>query len=695
MAPLRKLFKNTLSLPISINNNVISTHLFPSINNLINNQLQSHLANVNYLLNAPDLQSITIQKLLDTQYFFWTPHFPDHISISKSKLPITQASYLTKCAILFAKYHISIHSNFDSNIKGGNTPITEYYPDFAPTDLKSLRTKRVIFADQVTKKDGIFLHEYHDIDAINHQGPIPNWYKKLVSECSYGPNLKLYTPLSSPVVSHLVRNSIPNDPSSFYYRPKRKIWVIYWDSQINNIHLGKIIEIKNHIHGIPTAFIEHWKYSPLEIDKVNTTPKQYVPIFTPCPNCRLHTYFHRDIRPKCVLEVQLHTLHRINIRDKNYRPYSSIQIPYAYYIISNNSFHTLRVTAFNLYSQLTSRDTPLPLSDNFPNSFSSNYVNTPQIPISTTSSSDPTISNMFIDCPITLTNLSYLKELNSQCTTFNFFTDGSVQSLTKQNCKIGFGWIETLAHNTTSYFAGYTTHLLSATKAETMAVLTALITVPPNSDKLKTNNFLLWFSIQNHISINNIKVSLVKIKAHSNNISNDLADHQAKLGCNLPDPIIINPRSTSFSIGILTWNNLGCIDKNLRKWSKVLTAAKTFNQFLQNNHISPVMQVGKIHSIDFHLTQQWLNFIPDNLKVSISLNKFHGSKIKAANFHLPTGSQQKLYYPHLYPMDTIVCPLCHLEEDSNTHFGNCSTYTNDLQLIIQKYKSILIDIVNS
>ncbi|RIA96658.1 hypothetical protein C1645_815064 [Glomus cerebriforme] len=64
---------------------------------------------------------------------------------------------------------------------------------------------------------------------------------------------------------------------------------------------------------------------------------------------------------------------------------------------------------------------------------------------------------------------------------FTFFTDGSVKNLTSQNCRIGFRWIETEANVHIMHLHGHTTHLSSALKAETMALVTAVITIPPNA----------------------------------------------------------------------------------------------------------------------------------------------------------------------------------------------------------------------
>ncbi|RIA83135.1 hypothetical protein C1645_834274 [Glomus cerebriforme] len=371
-----------------------------------------------------------------------------------------------------------------------NTDITKYFPNFTLQDISSLRNKRIIFTEQVTTKDGLYLRPYKDTEAINYQGSTPNWYKKLLLD---------YT---------------------------TKIWTSYWDPSLNTALIGCIIEIYNPSHGISTAYVEHWIYSPLEQDRFVNTPKKLVPIFTRVQDAKNTLIITETSAPNVQKNISTNL---IPVSDTPYSTPSTIQ----------------------------------------------NELPTTIIPPIT----DPIISNNFLD--------------------------GSVKHLTTQNCRIGFGWVETSAHANTIQFYGRTTYLPSAMKAETMAVVTAIITTPPNSSiniytdsanlistyhrfitfpvssrqSLKFNNYLLWLTLKQYITNNNLTISLFKVKSHSNDISNDMADHLAKLECDLPQPIIINPRSIPSSSGNLTWNNLGIVDKSIRKWGKLYTRQKPSTNF--------------------------------------------------------------------------------------------------------------------
>ncbi|RIA83898.1 hypothetical protein C1645_833103, partial [Glomus cerebriforme] len=246
-----------------------------------------------------------------------------------------------------------------------------------------------------------------------------------------------------------------------------------------NLNVGRIIEIFNPQQGINTAYIEHWKYNPLEQDRLLNTPKKLIPIFTPCSGCNRHTYFYRDLRPKCVINIPLYNLHRISLQHKNYNPFSHLTISFRNYIITKDPFCSLRVTTYNLYRQRSNNSTPITITDTqLPSPLT---LSSPPYNHLVTDITDPILKQSLLGCKTTLLRLQEIKISHHQFRHFTFFTDGSVKHLTSQNCRIGFGWIETEANIHTSHFYGRTTHLPSATKAETMALLTAILTVPPNS----------------------------------------------------------------------------------------------------------------------------------------------------------------------------------------------------------------------
>ncbi|RIA99718.1 hypothetical protein C1645_811070 [Glomus cerebriforme] len=307
--------------------------------------------------------SVALQNLINTQYFYWTSTFPDFTIINNSNLPVTKNTSIQDCF---------------------QDALTRYFPDFTLADIKSLRTKQIIYTKQVTDDAGFYLLLYPNTEAINHQGPVPQWYNKLQTETSIGPNQVLITPLKNPI--------------------------------------SKILPIQRSIN------------------------------FTPI-------------------------------------------------IIT---------------------DTQLPIP-------ASSHLSPNDHPISEIT--DSIIKQSLLGCNTTLSRLQDIKSSHQPFRHFTFFTDGSVKHLTSQNCHIGFGWIETEANIHTSHFYGRTTYLPSATKAKTMALVTAILTVLPNS-------FVsIHTDLTNLISSYRRFIEAPIFKAHSNNISNDMADHLAKQGCDLQNPI--------------------------------------------------------------------------------------------------------------------------------------------------------------
>lgn len=155
LAPIKKLFKHHLKLPTSTNNNIIHNKLFPSINSFFFNQLYSHVSIVNVVFNTPLFSTVGLQKILNTQYEFWLPHFP----LPKDLLnPISShyQSLLTRQLRIFNDFYINFLPHSNTSIIGGSNPIVTYFKshsnleDLTSKDLQSLRKKRILFMDQLT-----------------------------------------------------------------------------------------------------------------------------------------------------------------------------------------------------------------------------------------------------------------------------------------------------------------------------------------------------------------------------------------------------------------------------------------------------------------------------------------------------------------------------------------------------------------
>src|SRR5438034_266196 len=146
-------------------------------------------------------------------------------------------------------------------------------------------------------------------------------------------------------------------------------------------------------------------------------------------------------------------------------------------------------------------------------------------------------------------------------------------------CKMGFGWIRSYPSSPVLTFNSNTIINPSSSKAEAMAILSALCTCSYNctvdiytdsqncidifdsflkNEKyrrtLKIKNHSIWSVIMQTVEKFHLKVTLHKVKAHSNLAENDMADQLAKDGCHLPHLILINLKTFS-TIAVPTWND--------------------------------------------------------------------------------------------------------------------------------------------
>ena len=138
--------------------------------------------------------------------------------------------------------------------------------------------------------------------------------------------------------------------------------------------------------------------------------------------------------------------------------------------------------------------------------------------------------------------------------------------------------------------------MLSSTKAEILAILTALIVMTPFSTieiytdsanaisqfekykkelsqrkKMKFNQHVMWEQILNMIQRFNLKVILFKVKAHNNDKNNDRADFLAKEGIN--DSYILIKDKNLENIYCLNWYNI-TVEENNRTFIKKLNRNK-------------------------------------------------------------------------------------------------------------------------
>ena len=145
--------------------------------------------------------------------------------------------------------------------------------------------------------------------------------------------------------------------------------------------------------------------------------------------------------------------------------------------------------------------------------------------------------------------------------TYEFYTDGSLKDRGSLKSVMGSSWIQTLGPNPNTIFKMGSLSWPSSSKAKALAIFTVLLTVPekrkvkivtdsqtcidifrklslphPKFTKkklFKVNNWSIWTKIIETVQSKVLTIDLVKIKAHSGNLSNEYADQLAKKALDL------------------------------------------------------------------------------------------------------------------------------------------------------------------
>ncbi|PKY32258.1 hypothetical protein RhiirB3_491297, partial [Rhizophagus irregularis] len=305
---------------------------------------------------------------------------------------------------------------------------------------------------------------------------------------------------------------------------------------------------------------------------------------------------------------------------------------------------------------------------------------------------------------------------------FIFYTDGSFSPIdvdSSTQTQMGFAWIEITDITPNSglpppSYKGALSFNPSSTKAEVYALLTAIIAVPDDSEldiftdsqnvihtfhvvtnkltstrrTLKCNNHLAWRLIDTLITKKSLIVRLHKVKAHSNNFWNDMADSLANTA-HLLTPYEINPTTLPGSLMTPIWASIAPIDRDIRKFCHNLTDVYTFNQFLGNPSLSPIFDRFPLSSIHWPLTRAWLQFNSTPDVCSSTKSSHNAFRIKALNHILPCGDVLTKHYPDLYPDNYIPCPVCNNHPDTNEHLGICTNLFPVINNILMEHKSIL------
>ena len=157
---------------------------------------------------------------------------------------------------------------------------------------------------------------------------------------------------------------------------------------------------------------------------------------------------------------------------------------------------------------------------------------------------------------------------------------------------------------------------------------------------LKQTNQHLWAHLRCLIRNNNIILTLIKVKAHSDDSFNNRADTLAKRGALLPLPLVLQNTYSSLIPFKATWNSTLPIDTNLRHFIKEVQHARLHQNFISMNRFM-------IHS-SYSDPIDWV-FTWSALQFSMLVSK-NGTNFKDNNFFV---FRYKLLFDELPTMNIL------------------------------------------
>src|SRR5437016_2875023 len=217
--------------------------------------------------------------------------------------------------------------------------------------------------------------------------------------------------------------------------------------------------------------------------------------------------------------------------------------------------------------------------------------------------------------PTTSDQVAHSLNNDNTPTPYQFFTDGSLSNLGTNNIRLGYGWLQLTDNDliVSEHCNAISSTWPSSTKAELSAILSIIEQLPSGAkvtisldsqlvidnirsiihtvdrfDKylLKLPNHHLWAKLRHLIKDNNIILTLIKVKAHSDDDLNNRADVLAKRGALLSLPPIPQDTYSSFIPFKITWNNTLPIDTNLRHFIKDVQHARLHQDFISMNRFT-------------------------------------------------------------------------------------------------------------
>ncbi|POG67801.1 hypothetical protein GLOIN_2v1843361 [Rhizophagus irregularis DAOM 181602=DAOM 197198] len=618
-------------------------------------------------------------------------------------------------------YKLEFKFSFKFNTKGGLYPISAYlirsnqFFNF----IKSLKNKDLFYINQIITADGLFLRDWKDIKKLlpNKKGRTPGWYQYLKDNIILNQNnLRLNFDLPPTNIHNPLVTRPKIIPQSTNIKRIKNIWIAYWCPRTNDVIFGRIVEKQHFYNHHQTITFEHFTHiTDSHSSHNNLTPRSRPTYLTKCTGCNLSepNTFNSNTNSTCYITSLSNSTIIINVSKSN-KTFQQYRKPFYKCVKQYSTIKQNVIIDYNLRNTRSHSNPTLSEDPIIYRTQLENFIDLDSVNILNRNLITQLISPDTLHLP--------LFNISKQLSTYNnieFYTDGSLNR-DDDFPKMGYGWIFTTNLSDNVKFSGSCKDWPSSSKAELMAILTALITCTPNSkvqiytdsascidtfNKLnspkltarrfqKLNNCTIWNTVKYIINTLKLNVSLIKVKAHSGNPLNDAADMLAKEGSLSTDYLNIKIQHINTQSYHLTFNDTIIIDRNIRKTTKRITNFQNFQKHLSHNQLDRIKHHALNNLIDWEYSQLWFKYNSFSKPTCEQYTKHVSWKIKCSSNNLPTMDILNRNYPDLIK-ENEPCFLCSLHIETNDHLWNCPQVLSIIKPIFEKFYEKFKTIITS